>query len=103
MTGDLTLELQTRLQSLARRIVDAAHVAASVHLFDSHEEAMQHYGRRVMAGGAGRVPPGDDVGADARGRRTSFDAAVTDDAPAAIPDRAAGASRRPPRYSEAAD
>ena len=111
MTGEagceLQAQLQARLQTLAQRIVEAARLAASAHLFESLGQTSEYYGRRVAIGGAGPVPQGDgaaDVLWDqVRPRRTSREAFVTDDGPAVIPDRAAGSSRRPPRHFEPAD
>lgn len=107
MTGEAGCELQAQLQSLAQRIVEAARLAASSHLFGSLGQTSEYYGRRVAIGGAGPVPPGDGaadvLSDDLRTRRTSREAFVTDDGPAMTPDRAAGRSRRPPRHSEPAD
>lgn len=100
MTGQPGIELQSGLKALAHRIVGAARVAASVHLFESSRTANQHYGRRGSAGGAGDDPSREDGGIRSA-RLTPDEAAVTDDA-AVPPTRAAGPSR-PPRYSEAAD
>jgi hypothetical protein len=101
MTGEPGVELQSGLKALAQRIVEAARLAASAHLFESAPGTGQHHGRRVAIGGAGPDLSRDD-GAAGAGRRTSGEAAVTDDDAAALPTRAAGPAR-PPRYSEAAD
>ena len=100
MASEAQAELQS-LQNLGTRILEAARLAAAVHLFESLPQSSQHYGRRVGIGGAGPVTPGD--AADHSARRASRTAVVTDDHTAVHAPQAAGSSRRPPQYSEAAD
>ena len=95
------IETGIDMQTLARRIVEAARLAASVHLYESLHHKSELYGRRVMIGGAGPDTQGDGAelgSASGLPRRT---AVVTNDVPAAHPPEAAGLSRRPPRYSPA--
>jgi hypothetical protein len=51
--------LNSRLQELAQRIVEAARLAASAHLFGSFNQSRPQYGRRIEIGGAGPVSPDD--------------------------------------------
>ena len=84
MASEPGIELQTQLQSLAQRIVEAARVAASVHLFESHGESSRHYGRRSGIGGAGPVPPRDEAADSPAAPRQS---PVTNDEPVAVATR----------------
>ena len=86
------------LQTLSRRIVEAARLAASVHLYESLPHKSEHYGRRVMIGGAGPDTQGDGAENSSVANHPGRTAVVTDDVPAAHPPEAAGLSRRPPRY-----
>ena len=101
MTGEAPTELRS-LQNLGMRVLEAARLAAAVHLFESLPHTSQHYGRRVGIGGAGPVTPGG-AAEQPSARRASHAAVVTDDPTAAYAPRAAGNSRRPPQHSEAAD
>ena len=95
------IETGIDMQTLAKRIVEAARLAASVHLYESLQHKSEHYGRRVMIGGAGPDTQGDSAGLDPVAHHPGRTAVVTDDVPAAHPPEAAGFSRRPPRYSPA--
>ena len=89
------------MQTLARRIVEAARLAASVHLYESLQHKSEHYGRRVMIGGAGPDTQGEGAELNSAANHPGRTAVVTDDESAAHPPEAAGYSRRPPRFSPA--
>lgn len=97
----MAIETGIDMQTLARRIVEAARLAASVHLYESLQHKSEHYGRRVMIGGAGPDTQGDGAELNSSSAYPGRTAVVTDDEPAAHPPEAAGFSRRPPRYSPA--
>ena len=98
----MAIETGIDMQTLAKRIVEAARLAASVHLYESLRQKSEHYGRRVMIGGAGPDTQGDhDSEPGSASGLPGRSAVVTDDEPAAHPPEAAGLSRRPPRYSPA--
>ena len=44
-------------KTLGERIVEAARLAAAVHLFESLAATSQHYGQQFAIGGAGPVAP----------------------------------------------
>jgi hypothetical protein len=82
MGSEATLDVQ----SLAQRIVEAARLAAAVHLYESLQHKSRHYGRRVTIGGAGPATQGDEAaGQCSCVRRPEGAAVVTDDEPAARP------------------
>ena len=56
MAGEQVIELQTRLQAVARRIVETARLAASAHLSETFAQRSRFNSRRVGTGGAGPVP-----------------------------------------------
>ena len=49
--------VQTAMQALGERIVSAARLAVSAHLFESLAAASGNYGQQVVIGGAGPVVP----------------------------------------------
>ena len=55
IADDRTVESDTR--TLGERIVEAARLAVSVHLFESLAASSQHYGQRLAIGGAGPFAP----------------------------------------------
>ena len=55
IAGERTVEVVTR--TLGERIVEAARLAVSVHLFESLAASSQHYGQRLAIGGAGPFAP----------------------------------------------
>ena len=95
------IETGIDMQTLARRIVEAARLAASVHLYESLHHKSELYGRRVMIGGAGPDTQGDGAEFNSAANHPGRTAVVTEDVPAAHPPEAAGLSRRPPRFSPA--
>jgi hypothetical protein len=54
MAGEVAAE--TEGKTLGERIVEAARLAAAVHLFESLASKSQHYGQQVVIGGAGPRP-----------------------------------------------
>jgi hypothetical protein len=56
MAGEQVIELQTRLQAVARRIVETARLATSAHLSQSFAQHSRINSRRDGTGGAGPVP-----------------------------------------------
>lgn len=97
MAGESELNSET----LSQRIVQAARLAVSVHLFDSLRDT-QHFGRRIAIGGAGPVTPGDarQFSADRSASRVGI---VTGDGPVAIAAVTTDVSRRTRRCSDGAD
>ena len=55
ITGERTVDVVTR--TLGERIVEAARLAVSVHLFESLAASSQHYGQHLAIGGAGPFAP----------------------------------------------
>lgn len=90
------------LQSLSQRIVQAARLAASVHLFESLRDTSQHFGRGIAVGAAGPVTPGNarEFSHDGSESRIGI---LTDDEPVAIASPARDVARRPSPCSDGAD
>ncbi len=64
-------EVMSGLSNLGQRIVEAARLAAAVHLFESLSGSSEHYGRQMSIGGAGPfAPPTADRGHSRRPFRT---------------------------------
>lgn len=106
MTDESGLEMQThlsiRVQLMCEKISQIARMAAAMHQFESLKQSSEHYGQRVVIGGAGPVSPG--AAEDSRlPHRPPRGEAVTDDAPPAPPPPAADHqfTGRPPRYNPA--
>ena len=106
MTDQTTLEMQThlrmQLQTLADRIVEAARIAAAMHLHESLHRSSEHYGQRVAIGGAGPVTPGDSEDSRLPNRPPRGEIVTEDESPAPPPPASDYSyTRRPPRYSPA--
>ena len=90
---EMQAHLQMRLQTVARRIVESARLAAAMHLCESPGDSGEWNGQRVAIGGAGPVPCASAPAADG----IAIDPSVTEDA---LPAATAGVvktqqSRRP--------
>ena len=105
---EMQAHLRVQLQAVAQRIVEAARVAAAMHLEatpglgSEHYGQDEHYGQRVAIGGAGADTPG--VSEDSRlPKGPSRGEVVTEDESPAPPPPASdyAHTRRPGRYSPA--
>ena len=91
MTNESALEmrahLEMRLRVLAQRIVEAAEIAATMHLREPppEVEANEHYGQRAAAGGAGSPTPGGSEDSRLPTRPPRGEDVTDDDSPAPPP------------------
>ena len=82
---ELQTHLQVQLQTVAQRIVDAARLAAAMHLYQSLHHSSEHYGQRVAIGGAGPLTPGASEDSRLPTRPPRGDAVTDDESPAPPP------------------
>jgi hypothetical protein len=100
---EMQAHLQMRLQTVARRIVESARLAAAMHLYESPGDSGEWNGQRVAIGGAGPVSPAE-AGDSRLPHRPPCAGVVTDDeSPAPTPPPPGSAGPRRGQWFEPAD
>ena len=99
---EMQAHLQMRLETVARRIVEAGRLAAAMHLYESLGDSGECYGQRVAIGGAGPVSPAES-GDSRLPHRPPCAGVVTDDEPPAPTPPPPGSGGRRGQWFEPAD
>lgn len=82
---EMQAHLRMQLQAVAERIVEAARLAAAMHLEASPHQGSEHYGQRVEAGGAGPFTPGGSEDSRLPTRPPRAGSVTDDESPAPPP------------------